>query len=76
MSFFDTVLCITVAILFPLLIYLVYSAYKNNLNSNLEFDNAIFEILLLSTLFFIMKINNISYSEYTMLLINIPLLFS
>lgn len=76
MSFFDTILYITVAILFPLLIYLVYSAYKNNVDSDLEFDNAIFEILLLSTLFFIMKINSNSNNEYTMLLINVPLLFS
>ena len=76
MSFFDTFMYITVAILFPLLIYLVFSAYKNNVNSNLELDNAIFEILLLTTLFFIIKINTNNYNEYTILLINIPLLFS
>lgn len=76
MSFFDTFLLTTVAVIFPLLIYLVYSAYKSNINSDLEFDNAVFEILLITTLFFIMKITHNNYNNYTVLLINMPLLFS
>ncbi len=75
MSFFDTILINTICILFPELIYIIYQARINNYESN-EFENNIFELVLLSSLFLIIKLTGERYNHYSIVLINIPILFS
>ena len=74
MSFFDTILINTICILFPLLIYIVFIAHKNN--NHLKYEECFFELVLLTSLFLIVKLTGNKYNNYSIVLINIPLLFS
>lgn len=76
MSFFDTILLNTICIMFPLLVYLIYLAYLNNNNENLKFESTLFEIALVTSLFFTIKLTGNRYNNYTIILLNIPILFS
>ena len=76
MSFFDTILLNTICIMFPLLVYLIYLAYLNNSNENLKFESTLFEIALVTSLFFTIKLTGNRYNNYTIILLNIPILFS
>lgn len=75
MSFFDTILINSICVLFPILLYIIYIAYKNNNNTNIDND-IVFEIVLISALFLTFKFTNEKYNNYTIILMNIPLLFS
>ena len=75
MSFFDTILINTICILFPELIYIIYQARIKNYESS-EFEDNIFELVLLSTLFLIIKLTGERYNHYSIVLINIPVLFA
>ena len=72
MSFFDTILLNSLCVLFPILIYVIFLSNENNKQINCY----LFEITLFSTLFLIIKLNGNNYNNYSLLLINIPLLFS
>lgn len=75
MSFFDTIIINTICILLPELIYIIYQARINNYESY-EFEDNIFELVLLSTLFLIIKLTGEKYNQYSIVLINIPILFA
>ncbi len=74
MSFLDTILINSICIIFPELVYLIYQARINQNND--EINNTAFEIVLFSSLFLIIKLTGAKYNEYSIVLINIPLLFS
>ena len=76
MSFFDVILVSSVGVLFPLLIYLICLAYMNITNDGKKINDSIFELVLLSTIFLIIRLTNGKYNNYTIVLMNIPLLFS
>lgn len=73
MYFINELLKTTIFILFPLSLFLIYLAYKNNLN--VKEQNVIFSICLISSLYLVLKLNK-EFNIYYMLLINIPLLIS
>ncbi len=73
MDFFSSLLSTIIFILFPLLLYVIYAAYRNNLNKG-ELK-LVFGLSLLTSFYLIIKfgdVNNISY----LLFINIPLIIS
>ena len=74
MSFFDGLLVNTVFILFPLLVYLIYVTYKKNVEE--EYDDLMFELMLFTSLYLIMRHGYGKDNTYIEFLINIPLLFA
>ena len=74
MSFFDGLLNNTVFILFPLLVYLIYVTYKNNVNE--EYNDLVFQIMLFTSLYLIIKYGYTRDNPHIEFLINIPLLFA
>lgn len=74
MSFFDGFLVNTVFILFPLLVYLIYVAYKNNIDK--DYNNIVFQLALFTSLYLVMRHGYQGPNSYIVLLINIPLLFA
>jgi len=75
-SFFDSILLNTICILFPLFVYLIYLAYHNNNEVSIKFDNALFELVLISSVFLTVKATGNNYNNYTIILMNIPILFA
>ena len=75
MSFFDTIFINTISILFPVFIYLIFLVYRNGSENNM-FDDSIYEIILVSTIFLIIKLNGDKNGNYVMLFLNIPILFA
>ena len=76
MSFFDNVLLSSICVLFPILVYVIYLAYSNVNNYCKNFDDTIFEFVLLSSIFLLIKLNGETNNIFTIIFINIPLLFS
>ena len=76
MSFFDVILISSIGVMFPLLVYLISLAYLNITNVDSKINDSIFELVLISTLFLIVKLTNGNYNNYTLVLMNISLLFS
>lgn len=74
MNFFDGFLINTVFILFPLLVYLVYVAYRNNIDK--DYNDIIFQVALFTSLYLVMRHGYQGPNSYIVLLINIPLLFA
>lgn len=74
MRFFDGFLLNTILLLFPLFIYLIYVAYKNNINK--DSMNICFEAALFLSLFLISRFGYFRDDLYISILINIPLLFA
>lgn len=74
MSFFDGLLVNTVFILFPLLVYLIYVTYKNNVNE--ECNDIIFELMLFTSLYLIIRYGYMKNNPHIEFLIDIPLLFA
>lgn len=74
MSFFDGFVVNTVFILFPLLVYLIYVAYRNNIDK--DYSDIIFQLALFTSLYLVMRHGYQGPNSYIVLLINIPLLFS
>lgn len=74
MNFFDGFLVNTVFILFPLLVYLIYVSYRNNIDK--DYNDVIFQIVLFSSLYLVMRHGYLESDSYIVLLVNIPLLFA
>lgn len=74
MNFFDGFLVNTVFILFPLLVYLIYVSYRNNIDK--DYNDLVFQITLFSSLYLVMRHGYQGPNSYIVLLMNIPLLFS
>ena len=74
MSFFDGVFVNTIFLLFPIFIYLIYEAYNNNIKR--KKNDIVFDLLMLTSVYLLIKFSyyfpNIDY----LLLVNIPLLLS
>lgn len=75
MSFFDSILLNLVCTMFPLLAYLVYLACKTDINDTRE-SNMIFELVMISSVFLTFKLCGDRYNNYSLILLNIPILFS
>jgi len=71
--FFDTLIVSLVSLLFPIALYLIYLAYRNNLN--LKEQKLILAVSLVSSMYLIIKFKDNNAIHY-LLLINIPLLIS
>ena len=76
MSFFDTILLNSIFVLFPILIYIIFIAYRNNTGLKSNLNNMFFDLVLFSSLFLIIKFSSKNYSTYGIILLNVPLLFS
>lgn len=74
MNFFDGFLVNTVFILFPLLVYLIYVAYRNNIDK--DYNDIVFQLALFTSLYLVMRHGYQGPNSYIVLLINIPLLFA
>ena len=74
MNFFDGFLVNTVFILFPLLVYLIYVSYRNNIDK--DYNDVVFQITLFSSLYLVMRHGYLDVDSYIVLLVNIPLLFA
>ena len=75
MSFFDSILFNCIATMFPLLAYLLYLACKSDINKN-NYNEMIFELVMISSVFLTIKLAGNKYSNYSLVLLNIPILFS
>ena len=74
MSFFDGFLINTIFILFPLLVYLIYVAYCNNIDK--DYSDIFFQLALFTSLYLVMRHGYSGPNSYILLLINIPLVFA
>lgn len=74
MSIFGGIIINTLYILFPLTIYLIYTAYVRNLD--LEEKSIILELALYSSLYMLIRYGAMFKTIYPALLFNIPLLIS
>lgn len=74
MSFFDGFLINTIFILFPLLVYLIYVAYCNNIDK--DYSDIFFQLALFTSLYLVMRYGYSGPNSYILLLINIPLVFA
>lgn len=75
MSFFDTILLNLICIMFPMLIYIIFLANKNNIQSNSKEYNIIFDIVLVTTVYLIIKLTGNRFNNYSIILLNVPILF-
>lgn len=75
MSFFDSILLNLICTMFPLLAYLVYLACRNEMNKTKESD-MIFELVMITSIFLTIKLSGDRYNNYSLILLNIPILFS
>lgn len=75
MSFFDSILFNCIATLFPLLAYLMYLACKNPMDKD-NFSDMVFELVMITSVFLTIKLSGNNYSNYSLVLLNIPVLFS
>lgn len=74
MNFVESVILDMVLLLFPLLIYLIYVAYKRNLNQD---EKGLFlEVSLFSSLYLIMRYGIVEKEGFLVILYNVPLLIS
>lgn len=74
MNFVESIILDIVLLLFPLLVYLIYIAYKKNLNQ--EERGLFLEIALFSSLYLIMRYGIVQKTGFLVILYNIPLLIS
>lgn len=74
MNFVESIILDVVLLLFPLLIYLIYIAYKKNLGQ--EEKGIFLELALFSSLYFIMRYGVEKKESFLIILYNIPLLIS
>ena len=75
MSFFDSILLNLICTMFPLLAYLVYLACRSDMNEIKESD-MIFELVMITSIFLTIKLCGDRYNNYSLILLNIPILFS
>ncbi len=74
MNFVEAIVLDIVLLLFPLLIYLIYLAYKENFEQK---EKSLFlELALFSSLYLIMRFGIVQKEGYLLILYNIPLLIS
>ena len=73
MTIIENLVLLSIFLTFPLIIYLIYVAYMNNME--LYEKNLVLNFALLSSLFLMTKFVN-SKSLYTLLFYNIPLLIA
>lgn len=76
MNFFNTILLTVVCIMFPLLIYLIYLTYLNTKNKNLKYEEIIFELALITSLFLPIELTKGRHTNYSIILLNIPIVFA
>lgn len=74
MNFVESIILDTVLLMFPLLIYLIYIAYKKNMN--MEEKGMFLELTLFSSLYLIMRFGIVQKEGFLVILYNIPLLIS
>lgn len=73
MSIIETIVLLSIFLIFPIAIYLIYIAYVNNMD--LKEKNLFFDFALISSVFLMTKYVH-SKSLYTILFYNIPLLIA
>lgn len=74
MTFCDAIIVNIIFLLFPIFVYLIYLAYTNNINKKL--NEIIFDFLIFSSLYLLIRYR-IYYTNTTfLLLVNIPLIIS
>ena len=76
MNFFSTILLSVICIMFPLLLYLIYLTYLNAKNENLKYEEVVFELALITGLFLTIELTKGVRTNYSIVLLNIPILFS
>ena len=76
MDFFNTILLSVICIMFPLLLYLIYLTYLNAKNENLKYEEVVFELALITGLFLTIELTKGVRTNYSIVLLNIPILFS
>ena len=76
MNFFNTILLSVICIMFPLLLYLIYLTYLNEKNENLKYEEVVFELALITGLFLTIELTKGVRTNYSIVLLNIPILFS
>ena len=76
MNFFNTILLSVIFIIFPLLLYLIYLTYLNAKNENLKYEEIVFELALITGLFLTIELTKGVRTNYSIVLLNIPILFS
>ncbi|MDD6879008.1 MAG: HAMP domain-containing sensor histidine kinase [bacterium] len=76
MSLFDTILLNGICVLFPLLIYIVFLANINNIEKDNKRENVLYELLLVTSIYLIIKLTKDKFNSYSIILLNIPILFS
>ncbi len=74
MNFFDGFILNTILLLFPLFLYLIYIAYKKNINK--EEMYLFFELALFLSLLLISRYGDFNHNSYVSILVNIPLIFA
>ena len=75
MSFFDVVIFNSISVLFPFLVYIVFLAYSN-LNKSKKYNDSVFELTLISSMYLIIRLSSNTFNNYSIVFINIPLIFS
>lgn len=72
MSFVEALILNIILLLFPIFIYLLYVAYSNNINK--EKGEYIFDILCITSIYFLIKYKIYFFNVSLLLLINVPLI--
>ena len=76
MNFIDGIIINLLYVLFPIIIYLVFVSYnKNNRNFGKD-DNIILSMMLITSLYLIIRFDNLYDLKFCIILCNIPLLIS
>ncbi len=76
MNFIDGIIINLLYVLFPIMVYLVFISYKKNSHTNDSNDNTMLSILLITSLYLIIRFDNLYDLKFCIILCNIPLLIS
>lgn len=76
MRFIDGIIINLLYVLFPILIYLIFISYHKNNHNFRKNDNIILSIMLITSLYLIIRFDNLYDLKFCIVLCNIPLLIS
>lgn len=76
MNFVDGIIINLLYVLFPIILYLIFISYKKNEKKNKQEDPIVLSIMLITSLYLIIRFDTVYDLKFCIVLCNIPLLIS
>ena len=76
MNFVDGIIINLLYVLFPILVYLIFISYKNNVENQEKEQETVLSLVLITSLYLILRFDKIYDLKFCIVLCNLPLLIS